>query len=171
MKIAKYQIHSRLSNFVFIITYCTQTKCEYFRKQVNLAFKKAAYIPLDCPTALVENFLYGMPFKDYATLRIYKFCETQKKFGNEIMNAIEIRGLGRAGRNSQWRNKYDVPIGTLLRRYCEILNSHPEKSYFENLVKNKKHNVAVSFREILSLRPFRRRQNQHVQLPQQPTPS
>ena len=168
LKIAKYQIHSRLSNFVFIITYCTQTKCEYFRKQVNLAFKKAAYIPLDCPTALVENFLYGMPFKDYATLRIYKFCETQKKFGNEIMNAIEIRGLGRAGRNSQWRNKYDVPIGTLLRRYCEILNSHPEKSYFENLVKNKKPNVAVSFREILSLRPFARR---HVQLQQQPAPS
>ena len=152
MEISRLQVHSAIFNFLFIIIYASPAPLEEFRKRINIAFKKSAQLPMTTSSVFVENYLYGMTFPDYCTLRIHRFCIKQINRGNSIFNDIEIRGNAGTIRNTRWQNKIGKPIGTLVRRYCYILNNFSPE-YIDNLTKNKKVNKKINFKNCITFRP------------------
>ena len=153
MKISRLQIHAAIYNFIFIVIYAAPAPLTNFRKRINIAFKKAAQLPMTTPTSAVENYIFGMSFDDYKILRINRFCKKQLKFGNPIFDDLELRGNGICGlRDVRWQNKIGKPIGTLCRMHCNILNNYTP-AYFTKLLKDKKSNVKNGFRNCISFTP------------------
>ena len=152
MQISRLQVHSAIFNFLFIVIYASPKPLEDFRKRINITFKKSSQLPMTTPSNFVENYLYGMSFQDYCTLRIHRFCTKQIAYGNSIFDDIEIRGNAGTSRNSRWQNKIGKPIGTLVRRHCFILNNYSSE-YILNLTRKKKLNVKTNFRNCITYRP------------------
>lgn len=152
MKIARLQIFASLFNFIFIVVYASEDKLRNFRKRINIAFKKASGLPMITPTSDVENYIYGMSFDNYVHMRIIRFCEKQKKVGNDIFDALEYRGNAGTDRNILLRNKIGQPIGTLLKKYCHYKNNYSTE-YYNNLLNNKKSTSKNAFRKCLTFKP------------------
>ena len=152
MKIARLQIHSAIFNFIFIIIYAAPKPLDNFRRRINIAFKKATQLPMNTPSSYIENYIYGMSFKDYNLFRIRRFCNKQIKFENPIFDAVEQRGNAGTNRNLRWQAKIGTPIGTLLRQHCDILNNYSHE-YFTKLSQNKKQIVKSAFRNCITFTP------------------
>ena len=141
----KLLIHSKLTNFLFIVTHSIKSKIEEFRKVINQAFRKCTHLPLCTPSEHVENYLYGMSFYDYVNFRILKFCEKLKKTQPIFLTNIKlVRGKYRPIRNR--------PLGILTSKYVAIKNSFTE-IYYKNVKSVKVKTVKFHYSELLNFRP------------------
>ena len=141
----KLLIHSKLSNFLFIVTHSIKSRIEEVRKVINQSFRKCTYLPLCTPSEHVENYLYGMSFYDYVNLRILKFCENLKKSQPAFLSNIKlVRG--------KYRTIQNKPIGILTKKYSEIKNLYPE-NYYKTLKNLKKKTVKFHHSKLLNFRP------------------
>ena len=145
ISLGKMLIHTKLSNFVFIVTHSIKSKIEEFRKTINQCFRKCTHLPLITPSEHVEYFLYGMRFYDYVDYRILKVCDKFKKTNPQFLSNIKlVRGKYRPLRNK--------PLGILTQKYLSIKNLNSEQ-YLKNTRNSKQRTARFHKNELLNFRP------------------
>jgi hypothetical protein len=153
MTISRSQIHSQLWTLVFLYVYLSETKFDKIRIKINQCFKKASNLLMRTPSEMIENFIYGMSFKQYVLVRFDSVVNRFKRCESKIFDGVIIGRLGEMRRNTK------VGCGKFVNLYIKNynlsfdfknINNVQKKRVIKELNRSKIINFQTTFKNFLN---------------------